>query len=46
MDPLQTRLDALEQHVQTWHQQTRTLTRRLRWWWGLACGLAVLGLLG
>jgi hypothetical protein len=35
MDQLQTRLDALE-------QQVHTVTRRLRWWRGLACGLAVL----
>jgi hypothetical protein len=35
MDHLQTRLDALE-------QQMHTVTRRLRWWRGLACGLAVL----
>jgi hypothetical protein len=39
MDQLQTRLDALE-------QQMHTVNRRLRWWRGLACGLAVLGLLG
>jgi hypothetical protein len=35
---LQTRLDALE-------QQMHTVTRRLRWWRGLAGGLIVLGLL-
>jgi hypothetical protein len=35
MDQLQTRLDALE-------QQMSTVTRRLHWWRGLACGLAVL----
>jgi hypothetical protein len=39
MDQLQTRLGALE-------QQMYTVNRRLRWWRGLACGLAVLGLLG
>jgi hypothetical protein len=39
MDPLQTRLEALE-------QQMHTVNRRLRWWRGLACGLAVAGLLG
>ena len=39
MDPLQSRLDALE-------QQMHTVTRRLCWWRGLACGLAVAGLLG
>jgi hypothetical protein len=38
MDHLQTRLEALE-------QQMHTVNRRLRWWRGLACGLAVLGLL-
>jgi trimeric autotransporter adhesin len=46
MDQLQTRLDALEQHVQTLQQQTHTVTRRLRWWRGLAGGLIVMGLLG
>jgi hypothetical protein len=35
MDQLQTRLDALE-------QQMHTVTRRLRWWRGLACGAVVL----
>jgi len=45
MDHLLTRIDALEQQVQTLTQHTRTATRRLRWWRGLACGLAVLGLL-
>jgi hypothetical protein len=39
MDHLQTRLETLE-------QQMHTVNRRLRWWRGLACGLAVLGLLG
>jgi hypothetical protein len=38
MDHLQTRLAALEQQMHTVH-------RRLRWWRGLACGLAALGLL-
>ena len=38
MDHLQTRLDALE-------QQMHTINCRLRWWRGLACGLAVVGLL-
>jgi hypothetical protein len=38
MDPLQTRLDALE-------QQMHTVTRRLRWWRGLAGGLVVLAVL-
>jgi hypothetical protein len=35
MDQLQTRLDALE-------QQMHAMNRRLHWWRGLACGLAVL----
>jgi hypothetical protein len=35
MDQLQTRLDALE-------QQMHAINRRLHWWRGLACGLAVL----
>jgi hypothetical protein len=38
MDPLQTRLDTLE-------QQMHTVTRRLRWWRGLAGGLVVLAVL-
>jgi hypothetical protein len=38
MDQLQTRLDALE-------QQMHTVNRRLHWWRGLACGLAVLAVL-
>jgi hypothetical protein len=38
MDQLQTRLDALE-------QQMRTVTRRLRWWRGLAGGLLALAVL-
>jgi trimeric autotransporter adhesin len=38
MKQLQTRLDALE-------QQMHTVTRRLRWWRGLAGGLAVLAVL-
>jgi hypothetical protein len=39
MDQLQTRLEALE-------HRTHTVERQLRWWRGLAGGLAVLGLLG
>jgi hypothetical protein len=39
MDPLQTRLDALE-------QQMHAVNRRLRWWRDLARGLTVVGLLG
>jgi hypothetical protein len=38
MDQLQTRLEALE-------QQMDTITRRLRWWRGLAGGLLVLAVL-
>jgi trimeric autotransporter adhesin len=38
MDDLQTRLEALE-------QQMHTVYCRLRWWRGLACGLAVVGML-
>jgi hypothetical protein len=38
MDQLQTRLDALE-------QQMHAINRRLHWWRGLACGLAVLAVL-
>jgi chaperonin cofactor prefoldin len=45
MDQLHTRLDALEQSVQTLHQQARTVTRQLRWWWGTALLLLGLGLI-
>jgi hypothetical protein len=38
MDQLQDRLHALE-------QQMHTITRRLRWWRGLACGVVVLAAL-
>ena len=38
MDQLHTRLDALE-------QQMHIVNRRLHWWRGLACGLAVLAVL-
>jgi trimeric autotransporter adhesin len=38
MDPMQNRLEALE-------QQTDTVQRQLRWWRGVACGLIVLALL-
>jgi hypothetical protein len=38
MDHVQTRLEALE-------QQMHTVTRRLRWWRGLACGTVVLAVL-
>jgi hypothetical protein len=46
MDHFHERFDALELQVQTLTQQSRRAGRRLRWWRGLACGLAVLGLLG
>jgi hypothetical protein len=45
MDHRPDRLDALEHHVRTLHQQTRTIARQLRWWRALACGVAVLALL-
>jgi hypothetical protein len=45
MDHLRERLDALEQQVHTLTQHTQMATRRLRWWRGLACSLAVVGLL-
>jgi hypothetical protein len=45
MDQLQTRLDALEQQVQTLTQHTHTVTRQLCWWRGLACGVVVLAVL-
>jgi hypothetical protein len=45
MDQLQTRLDALEQHVQTLNQRTHTVKRQLHWWRGLACGAVVLAVL-
>lgn len=45
MDHLRERLDALEHQVHTLTQHTQMATRRHRWWRGLACGLAVVGLL-
>jgi hypothetical protein len=45
MDPLLDRVDALAQQLHTVQQQTRTATRRLRWWKGLASGVLVLALL-
>jgi hypothetical protein len=45
MDQLHERLVALEAQVHTLTQHTHTAQRRLRWWRGLACGLAVAGLL-
>jgi hypothetical protein len=45
MDDLCTRLDALEHHVQTLQQHTRTVERQLRWWRGLAGGLLMLAVL-
>ena len=45
MDQLQTRLNALEQQMHTLQQHTNTVTRRLRWWRGLACGLVGLAVL-
>jgi hypothetical protein len=45
MDHPPERLDALESQVRTLTQHMHTVTRRLRWWRGLAGGLAVLALL-
>ena len=45
MDYRPERLEALEHQVQTLHRQTRTITRQLCWWRGLACALIVLALL-
>jgi hypothetical protein len=45
MDDLRTCLDVLEHHIHTLHQHTHTITRQLRWWRGVACGLLVLALL-
>jgi hypothetical protein len=46
MDHPPERLDALESQVLTLTQHMHTVNRRLRWWRGLACSLAVAGLLG
>jgi hypothetical protein len=46
MDQLRERLDALEHQLHILHQQSRAVQRRLRWWRGLACGIAIVGLLG
>ena len=45
LDNFRERFDALEQQTGQLMHHTRTITRRLRWWRGLACGLVVLGLL-
>ena len=45
MDDLRTRLDALEHHTTTLTHHTHQVTRQLRWWRGLACGLMALALL-
>jgi hypothetical protein len=41
MDDFCTRLDALEQQTAALAHHTRHVTRQLRWWRGLACGLLV-----
>jgi hypothetical protein len=46
MDHLLERIQTLEQHVQSLHQQTTSVARRLRWWRRLAWSLAVLTVLG
>ena len=38
LDNFRERVEALEQRTEYFHQQTRTVERRLRWWRGLACG--------
>src|SRR6266568_5609241 len=45
MDNFRERFEALEQRTEQWHQHTRIVEQRLRWWWGMACSLVVLGLL-
>jgi hypothetical protein len=45
MDPLLDRVDALARQLNTLQQQTHTVTRQLRWWRGLACGLVGLAVL-
>jgi hypothetical protein len=45
MDHLSDRLATLEQQVHTLAHHTHTVTRQLRWWRGIACGMLVLGLL-
>jgi hypothetical protein len=44
MDNLRERLEALEQRTEHFHQQTRMVDQRLRWWRGLACGVLLVGL--
>jgi hypothetical protein len=46
MDHLLHRVDALEQQLHTLQQHTHMVTRRLRWWRGLACAFVILGLVG
>jgi hypothetical protein len=45
VDALEQQLHTLQQHTQTLQQHTHTVTRRLRWWRGLAGGLLVLAVL-
>jgi hypothetical protein len=44
LDNFRERVEALEQRTAHFHQQTRTVERRLRWWRGLASGLLLVGL--
>jgi hypothetical protein len=45
MDDLRTRLDALESHMHTVHQQTHALAGRPRWWRSVAGSLVGLAAL-
>src|SRR6516165_7112281 len=52
MDNVQERIEVLEQRTEQLKHQTlalaahtRTVERRRRWWRGIACGMALLGLL-
>jgi hypothetical protein len=46
MENFRERLEGLEQQTKAMAAKTHMVGRRLRWWRGLACGLAVVGLLG
>ena len=45
IEALEQQTEQLQQHTHAREAHTRMVERRLHWWRGLACGLAVLGLL-
>src|SRR5262245_29779067 len=45
MDNVRERIEALEQQMRAMGAHTRTVERRRRGWWGIACGFLILGLM-